>query len=61
MTKQEERQALEKKAKELIDLLHTIGGTEKGTIRFASRDLAIANTHIEDAVMRTQRHIMNQL
>jgi hypothetical protein len=39
-----------------IALLHRIGGTEGGD-RFASRDLSLANTHTEDAVMRAVRHI----
>lgn len=42
---------------QFIDLLHTIGGTEHGGERFGGRDLALANTHIEDAVMRAVRHI----
>lgn len=40
-----------------IALLHEVGGTELGGDRFASRDLALANTHAEDAVMRAVRHI----
>lgn len=40
-----------------IALLHEIGGTETGGDRFASRDLSLANTHAEDAVMRAVRHI----
>lgn len=41
-----------------IDKLHDIGGTTKsGPPQFGSRDLALANTHIEDAVMRAIRHI----
>lgn len=42
---------------EFIALLHEIGGTDPGGDRFASRDLALANTHAEDAVMRAVRHI----
>lgn len=38
-----------------IAKLHEIGGTEGE--RFASRDLSLANTHAEDAVMRAVRHI----
>lgn len=37
--------------------LHGIGGTDPAGDRFASRDLALANTHVEDAVMRAVRHI----
>lgn len=35
--------------------LHAMGGTAGD--RFASRDLSLANTHMEDAVMRAVRHI----
>lgn len=37
--------------------LHAIGGTDPAGDRMASRDLALAQTHIEDAVMRAVRHI----
>lgn len=41
-----------------IAKLHEIGGTHaSGIDRFASRDLSLANTHAEDAVMRAVRHI----
>jgi hypothetical protein len=40
-----------------IAKLHEIGGTDAKGDRFASRDLSIANTAIEDAVMRAVRHI----
>lgn len=40
-----------------IAKLHEIGGTEPGGDRFASRNLSLANTHAEDAVMRAVRHI----
>jgi hypothetical protein len=40
-----------------ISMLHRIGGTEQGGERFASRDLSLANTAIEDAVMRAVRHL----
>lgn len=40
-----------------IAKLHAIGASTPGGERFASRDLSIANTHIEDAVMRAVRHI----
>lgn len=42
---------------EFHDYLHSIGGTPAGAERFASRDLALAATHVEDAVMRAVRHI----
>jgi hypothetical protein len=35
-----------------IKLLHTIGGTDPMSERQGSRDLALAQTHAEDAVMR---------
>ncbi|MGR3375591.1 Acb2/Tad1 domain-containing protein [Salipiger abyssi] len=37
--------------------LHEIGDTDATSDRFASRNLALANTHAEDAVMRAVRHI----
>jgi hypothetical protein len=40
-----------------IDLLHEIGCTRSSQEQFASRDLSLANTHMEDAVMRAVRHI----
>jgi hypothetical protein len=40
-----------------ITKLHEIGGTDATGDRFASRDLSLANTHAEDAVMRAVRHI----
>jgi hypothetical protein len=40
-----------------IALLHEVGGTDPAGDRFASRDLSLANTHAEDAVMRAVRHI----
>ena len=40
-----------------IALLHEIGGTAPDNDRQASRDLALAQTHAEDAVMRAVRHI----
>lgn len=40
-----------------IAKLHQIGGTDASGDRFASRDLSLANTHAEDAVMRAVRHI----
>ncbi len=40
-----------------IAKLHEIGGTAPDGDRFASRDLSLANTHAEDAVMRAVRHI----
>lgn len=41
----------------LIEALHVIGGTDPAGDRMASRDLALAQTHIEDGVMRAIRHI----
>lgn len=40
-----------------VDALHEIGGTVHGSGQFAGRDLSLANTHMEDAVMRAVRHI----
>lgn len=41
----------------LVSELHKMGGTDPSGDKFASRDLSLANTHIEDAVMRVVRHI----
>ena len=40
-----------------IAKMHEIGGTVVEEERLASRDLSLAVTHIEDAVMRAVRHI----
>jgi len=40
-----------------VEKLHEIGGTEPEGERLASRDLSLAQTHVEDAVMRAVRHI----
>ncbi len=46
---------------DFITLLHEIGGTDAPPItehtRQASRDLSLAQTHMEDAVMRAVKHI----
>lgn len=40
-----------------LAMLHRLGGTDPGGDRMGSRDLALAQTHMEDAVMRAVRHI----
>lgn len=40
-----------------ITKCHEIGGTDPAGQRPASRDLSLAVTHAEDAVMRAVRHI----
>ncbi|MFP4045429.1 MAG: hypothetical protein ACLFTP_12850 [Rhodosalinus sp.] len=40
-----------------IAQLHEMGGTDPNGDRLASRDLELAQTHAEDAVMRAVRHI----
>ena len=50
-------QAIKDLGAAFIENLHEIGGTKPGGDRFASRDLSLANTHAEDAVMRAVRHI----
>lgn len=40
-----------------ITKLHEMGGTDPSGDRFGSRELSLANTHAEDAVMRAVRHI----
>lgn len=50
-------QAVKDMGAAFIAKLHEIGDTKPELDRFASRDLSLANTHIEDAVMRAVRHI----
>jgi len=50
-------QAIKDAGQGFMDLLHIVGGTIPGADRFSSRDLSLANTHIEDAVMRAVRHV----
>jgi hypothetical protein len=50
-------QAVKDLGASFIAKLHEIGGTDATGDRFASRDLSLANTHAEDAVMRAVRHI----
>lgn len=42
---------------EFIELLHEIGATAKSGDRFASRELSLAATKIEEAVMWGVKHI----
>lgn len=42
-----------------IAKLHEIGRTDPATDQVGSRDLSLARTHMEDAVMRAVRHITN--
>ncbi|MEM7671405.1 MAG: hypothetical protein AAF317_20155, partial [Pseudomonadota bacterium] len=55
----EKRQVDQIKAQghQLLMTLHAIGGTDPTGERMASRDLSLAQTHIEDAVMRAVRHV----
>lgn len=59
LSDQEKRQVDQIKAQghQLIMCLHAIGGTDPTGERMASRDLSLAQTHIEDAVMRAVRHV----
>lgn len=56
-TEKAQMQAIKDMSAAFIAKLHEIGGTDAGGDRFASRDLSLANTHAEDAVMRAVRHI----
>jgi hypothetical protein len=38
-------------------LLHSIGGTDPNGDRQGSRNLSLAQTHMEDAVMRAVKHL----
>lgn len=42
---------------DFITILHKIGGSDPANGQMKSRDLSLAQTHIEDAVMRATRHI----
>jgi hypothetical protein len=42
---------------DFTNLLHEIGGTDPTGERFGSRNLSIAFTAIEDAVMRAVKHV----
>ena len=59
LTESEKQQMVEIKdlGAEFVAKLHEIGGSDPNGDRFASRDLSLANTHIEDATMRAVRHI----
>lgn len=50
-------QAIKDMGAAFIAKLHEIGGTDPAGDRLASRDLALAQTHAEDAVMRAVRHV----
>lgn len=50
-------QALKDLGAAFIAKLHEIGGTDPHGDRQGSRDLSLAQTHAEDAVMRGVRHI----
>lgn len=59
LTDAEKRQVdtVKQRGAELISFLHEVGGTDPEGDRMASRDLSLAQTHLEDAVMRAVRHI----
>ncbi len=40
-----------------IEKMHEVGDTDPNGDRLGSRDLSLAVTHMEDAVMRAVRHI----
>tara|TARA_R110002111_G_scaffold90089_1_gene140348 strand:- start:1193 stop:1450 length:258 start_codon:yes stop_codon:yes gene_type:complete len=48
---------IKQRGAEFIEYLHTIGQTDPEGERMASRNLSLAMTHMEDAVMRAVRHI----
>jgi hypothetical protein len=50
-------QAIKDMGAAFIAKLHEIGETDPNGERMGSRDLALALTHTEDAVMRAVRHI----
>lgn len=50
-------QHLKDRGLEFIDLLHRIGDTSPTTDRQASRELSLAQTKIEEAVMWAVKHV----
>lgn len=48
---------IKQRGAEFIAFLHEIGGTDPEAERMASRDLSLAMTHMEDAVIRAVRHV----
>lgn len=52
-----EKQRVNDLGAQFIAMLHEIGETDAATDWQASRNLALAQTHAEDAVMRAVRHI----
>lgn len=50
-------QAIKDKGLELHNLLHEIGGSDPAGERFASRELALAGTAVEESVMWGVKHI----
>lgn len=45
---------------EFLNLLHSIGGTQAGSERYATRELANAGTRIEEAVMWAVKHVTGE-
>lgn len=56
-TEKEQMRLLKDKGLEFFNLLHTIGETDPAGDRFASRELSLAATKIEEAVMWAVKHI----
>lgn len=50
-------QLLKDKGLEFLNILHAIGGTSPSSDRFASRELSLAATKTEEAVMWAVKHI----
>ena len=53
----QQMQAIKDKGLDLVALLHVIGGTDPTGERQASRELSLAQTKIEEAVMWAVKHI----
>lgn len=49
--------AIKDKGQEFLDLLHKAGGTSPMSGRHASRELSLAQTKIEEAVMWAVKHV----
>ncbi len=56
-TEKEQMRLLKDKGLEFYNLLHTIGETDPAADRLASRELSLAATNAEQAVMWAVKHI----
>lgn len=50
-------QAIKDKGADFLELLHSVGGTAPSLGRLSSRELSLAQTKIEEAVMWAVKHV----